>query len=156
MWPDVHVSETVSLDDFGISDAGDFVRGVLDAVFRCEQRELRLSVFLCASAEMRALHARWLDDDSDTDVLSFPLDAGADAIELAQGELVVCVDYARRSARDHGNSADAELALYLVHGALHLLGYDDSDAQSLTDMKRGEKRVLDALSYSVRSRFDQA
>ncbi|MFQ5504001.1 MAG: rRNA maturation RNase YbeY [Planctomycetota bacterium] len=147
------------------ADPHAFVRRVLAAVFREEARSLRLSVYLCGNDEMRRLHAQYLGDDSSTDVLSFPLEtvagAAAETVRahpageaLAEGEIVVCVDFVRESARTHGNSVEAELALCLVHGVLHLLGYDDADRASRSRMTAAEKRALSALGMAVAKRHD--
>ena len=90
------------------------------------------------------LHARFLGDPSVTDVMSFDLgdDAGGPS-----GELYVSVDRAEAVARDRGVRCARELALYLVHGALHLCGHDDHDPEERAAMRRAERAVLDALGY---------
>jgi probable rRNA maturation factor len=132
-----------------------FVARVLAAAWQQEARSLRLSVYFCADGPMRELHWRFLGDDSATDVLSFPLAGGVSAEQAADGELVVCVDFAVAAAAKYGNTVAAELALYLAHGALHLLGYDDHDRNAARRMRRAEKRVLDALGLSVKGRHDR-
>ncbi len=62
------------------------------------------------------------------------------------GEIYVCVDEALIQARRFGTSWPSELARYIVHGVLHLLGYDDSKASKRRRMKREENRLLKALS----------
>lgn len=130
---------------------------VLDAVWREEGHALRLSVCFCDDAAIGALHARFFGDPTPTDVISFPLEADANQAssgEQAEGEVVVSVEFARCSAAEQGNTVDDEVALYVVHGALHLLGYDDVDPVERRAMKRAEKRVLDAVGVAVRGRFE--
>lgn len=137
------------------SGTQELVARTLSAVWACEGRALRLSVYFCGDAEMRELHEQWLGDASSTDVLSFPLeDSVAASDESAEGELIVCVEYARTCASQYGNTLHAELALYVVHGALHLLGYDDRDDRSRVDMIGAEQRVLERLHLDVRGRHD--
>lgn len=79
---------------------------------------VELSVSLVTEAEMADLHARYLDDPEPTDVLSFTMDE-----EGLLGDVVICPAVA--SAQTH--DLDAELRLLLVHGILHLLGYDHEE-----------------------------
>src|SRR3989440_3486832 len=69
------------------------------------------------------LNKRYLQHDEPTDVLSFPL-SEANSRRLA-GELVVGAEAAQAQAEAHGHAVQAELALYVIHGLLHLCGYDD-------------------------------
>lgn len=84
----------------------------------------RIGVVLCDDTFIHALNVRYLGHDWATDVLSFPL--GADPIE---GEVYVSVDTARRQAEEVGVSLRNELVRLVVHGVLHLVGYDDRTAR---------------------------
>ena len=79
---------------------------------------VELSVSLVTEAEMADLHARYLDDPEPTDVLSFTMDE-----EGLLGDVVICPAVASAQTDD----LDAELRLLLVHGILHLLGYDHEE-----------------------------
>lgn len=103
----------------------------------------RVSVVLLGDRELARLHADFLGDPSPTDVIAFDLgDEGG-----AAGEICCSVSCARRVARERGVPAKRELALYLVHGALHLCGYDDHAPRDRARMRAAEKRVLGALGY---------
>lgn len=65
------------------------------------------------------VHGQYMDDPTPTDVITFPYGK--------TGEILISVETAARQAREFGNSWESELALYLVHGILHLCGYEDSD-----------------------------
>ena len=105
---------------------------------------IELSVLLTGDERIAALHGEWLDDPSPTDVLSFDLgEAGGGPA----GELVVSVDCARRVATERDMPAGRELALYLVHGALHLCGFDDREPADRARMRSAERSVLAALGY---------
>ena len=71
-------------------------------------------------------------------------DLGEDGDGLA-AEIYVSVDRARAVARDRGERVERELALYLVHGALHLCGFDDRSAKDRARMRAAESLVLEAL-----------
>lgn len=154
-WPEVDVEEGLDIQPFDETALADFTGRVLAAVFSLEGRNLRLSVHFCSDAAMCALHEEWLGDPSSTDVMSFPLEADAPGQVQglgADGELVVCIDHARAQARVHGNPFENEVALYLVHGALHLLGYDDHEPSDLMRMKASEARTLERLGLPVQGR----
>ncbi len=105
----------------------------------CPAGELSI-VFLTDDALAR-LHADFLGDPSPTDVITFEGDAGAG---LA-GEICVSVDTAAAYARAHHGDFSNELALYVVHGWLHLAGYDDLQPAKKRAMRRAEARALRVL-----------
>ncbi len=123
------------------SDAA-FVRRVAAAARRFGGRpDLPVSLLLTDDAEIAALHGEFLGDPTPTDVITFPLDDGV--------EIVVSVECARREARARGHAIRAELALYVVHGVLHVCGYDDIEARDRARMRAAERAVLDALGVVV-------
>jgi probable rRNA maturation factor len=105
----------------------------------CPPGELSLA-FLTDDA-LAGLHAGFLADPSPTDVITF---AGDPALGLA-GEICVSADTAAREAAARGRDFSDELALYLVHGWLHLAGYDDLAPAKKRTMRAAEKRALALL-----------
>ncbi len=95
-----------------------------------------LSVALVGAAEMAELNARWRGRERPTDVLSFPALDGEPlpAPGLVLGDVVVCVPVAEAQARRAGHGIERELETLLVHGILHLVGYDHE--RSRTDARR--------------------
>jgi probable rRNA maturation factor len=114
------------------SNGADFLMG-------CPPGELSL-VFLTDEA-LAQLHADFLADPSTTDVITFE---GNHAAGIA-GEICVSVDTAATYARQHGRDFSEELTLYLVHGWLHLAGYDDLQPAKKRVMRRAEGRALQLL-----------
>ena len=101
-----------------------------------------LSVVLADHATVHALNRDWLGHDYDTDVVSFPLDPDARDRQEVDGEIYVDLDTAAERAPEFGTGMEEEALRYVVHGLLHLLGYDDhSDAERAT-MRRLEDRYL--------------
>jgi len=98
-----------------------------------------VSVAIVDDAAMHRLNAEFLAHDHPTDVLSFVLERSAEALE---GEIVVSADTARQVAARLGWPADDELLLYVVHGALHLVGYDDLEDEQRQQMRQAERRHL--------------
>lgn len=82
---------------------------------------VELSVSFVDEGEMTDLHVRYLDEDGPTDVLSFEQDSHDGGM---LGDVVICPAYAARTAAPARADLDRELRLLLVHGILHLLGYD--------------------------------
>ncbi len=101
-----------------------------------------LSVVFLTDAALAALHADFLDDPSPTDVITF---AGNAALGSA-GEICVSADTAARYARRHGGDLGRELALYVVHGWLHLAGHDDLQPAKKRAMRRAEARAFRELA----------
>lgn len=106
-----------------------------------------VSLLFTSDQEMRAINKRFRKKDKTTDVLSFPLlDGGATAC-LSLGDLVISVPAAKRQAKIFGVALEQELKRLLIHGALHLCGYNHEkvsrkDAQK---MRRLEKKLFSEL-----------
>jgi len=106
--------------------------------------DMELSVVFVDDAALGELHGRYLGDDSPTDVMSF--DLGTDTPGPG-GELYVSVERAAARAAQRGVDVAREVALYVVHGALHLCGYDDQDEADRAAMRAAERAVMDTLGF---------
>ncbi len=95
-----------------------------------------VSVSFAGEAAMCAMHEEFFLDPSLTDCMSFPIDG------QILGDVVLCPKVAIGYVRDHGGDPYEELSLYLVHGLLHLLGYDDMEEEKRGEMRAAEKRVM--------------
>ena len=102
-----------------------------------DRLDASLSVLLTSDRVIRGLNRRWRGVDQVTDVLSFPLDEGAEL-----GDVVISVDMARRRARGAGRPLLAEVDRYLVHGILHLLGHDHERPSQARAMALLEDELL--------------
>ncbi len=100
-----------------------------------------LSVVLCGDGWIRDLNDRWRGKDLPTDVLSFPQDD-----DVILGDLVVSLDTAARQAEERGYGLRDEVRVLLVHGLLHLLGYDHDQGAS-AEMAAAERKLLDRLAW---------
>ena len=101
-----------------------------------------LSVLLITADHMRRLNARFAGEDRATDVLAFPMMEEEEG-SLLLGDVVVCPEVARTNARDRHETLERELEVLLVHGTLHLLGYDHQGAE---DKARMEERLAQVIS----------
>lgn len=106
-----------------------------------------LTVALVGDRAIRRLNRLFLGEDEPTDVLSFPLEKAPDAVE---GEIIVSTETACREAARYANDPMAELLLYVIHGALHLVGLDDVRARDRAKMRQAEKRYLRLFGLKVR------
>jgi len=105
----------------------------------CPRAEL--SLLIVGDAGMRRLNRRWRHRDRPTDVLSFPLSEPNDGPLL--GDVVLSLDTAERRASAAGRRVGDELARYLAHGILHLLGYDHLRKKDARRMARAEARLVE-------------
>jgi probable rRNA maturation factor len=105
-----------------------------------DRRELTLRIV--GPAESRALNRRYRKKDKPTNVLSFPYgDPGV------LGDVVICAAVVAREAREQGKQPAAHWAHMVVHGVLHLLGFDHIRAADAKVMERRERAILARLSF---------
>jgi len=108
-----------------------------------------LSVAIVGDEEMKRLNRQFTARDRTTDVLAFPYGVHEGLLE---GELVINADEALRQAERATHGPQDELLLYAVHGALHLLGYDDRDDEQRKGMHRRALSVLASAGCALDSR----
>ena len=109
--------------------------------------EAELSIALVDDATGADLNQRWRGRAGPTDVLSFSLREGAHARHRGAllGDVVIALSVARRQAREHGHSLEAECTQLLVHGVLHLLGYDHARPAEACVMRAKERALWKKL-----------
>jgi len=111
--------------------------------------ELRVDVIFVDDAELARLHGQFLGDPTRTDVITFDLrDEGVPDEHGPDGEIYVSVERAREVAAMRGASVEREQALYVVHGALHLVGFDDHEPEDRAAMRSAEAVVMERLGYA--------
>ncbi|HET7482417.1 MAG TPA: rRNA maturation RNase YbeY [Actinomycetota bacterium] len=107
--------------------------------------EAELSVLFVTPEHMRRLNSHFAGDDYATDVLSFPMlegDPDDDDGPVLLGDVVVCPAVAERNAQKAGQPLTRELDMLVVHGTLHLLGYDHQGSQDRSEMERRQRDIL--------------
>lgn len=108
---------------------------------------VHIQISIVDDAQMIEVHQQFLNQGTTTDVMSFDL---SDEYEDEQNfQIVVNLDMARRQAQKRGHSALSELALYMTHGLLHQLGYDDHDPKEAQKMHQKEDAVLQSHGFGV-------
>ncbi len=108
---------------------------------------MNLVVIFVTDQKIKALNKKFLNKEHVTDVLSFDSGPNVKSPKEINAEIVISAARAVHNARLYGSPVQTEIVLYLVHGILHLLGYDDHDAQDTRRMRREEKRILRAIGY---------
>jgi probable rRNA maturation factor len=109
------------------------------------RRQYQLGFYFVGTAEITRLNEQFLHHRGSTDVITFDY-GDPNHPELLMGEIFVCVDEAVLQSRRFGTTSQNELVRYLVHGVLHLCGYDDRPAPARRRMKRQENRLLRCLT----------
>src|SRR6185503_16568582 len=119
------------------------------------ERPVEISVRLTGDQEVRSLNAEWRGKDKPTNVLSFPMadehDLSASKVvesELLLGDIILARGVCETEAGDKGVSVEDHAAHLIIHGTLHLLGYDHHDEDEATDMERREIRALHRLGIA--------
>lgn len=124
--------------------------------------QAELSILLVDEETMSAYHEKYLGEDGPTDVLSFPMDElrppsdDEDLPEGLLGDVVLCPAVTARQAAEHGRLPDEESEYLLVHGLLHLLGYDHADAEERAEMFGLKDRILAAWATTRPDRAGSA
>ncbi len=134
--------------------------GIRETLRRFDKASAEISVAVVTDAEIAELHEKYMNIPGATDVLTFDLSderhpgtraAGSTGFagttrcaggRHVEGEIVVSADTAKRRAEEHAHPVAAELALYVVHGTLHLLGMDDATEQEAMKMHEMEDEIL--------------
>jgi probable rRNA maturation factor len=118
-------------------------------------RPVEISVLLTGDEEVRTLNSKWRGKDKPTNVLSFPmaesyelLDENVAVAELLLGDIVLARGVCEAEAAQKGVSVEDYTAHLLVHGTLHLLGYDHVDEVGAADMEAREGRALARLGIA--------
>ena len=108
-----------------------------------------VDVAIVADDQFRCLNRRFRGSDSTSDCLSFDLSDQTEANVARIFQIVLNAQKAVREANRRGHTAESELALYLTHGLLHNLGFDDRTQSQANAMHRAEDEILQQLGYGL-------
>ena len=137
---------------YGKSVSRRWLREVIDATLTAQKinRPVELSLLITNDEEVHKLNREYRGIDATTDVISFALSENKDDTEFVTppdkisrlGEVIISYPQAVSQARDNKQTIKAELAWLVVHGLLHLLGYDHQDDKSEAAMRKREDVIL--------------
>ncbi|MCA9407292.1 MAG: rRNA maturation RNase YbeY [Candidatus Omnitrophica bacterium] len=102
-----------------------------------------LTIIFVSHQKIRALNKKYLHKDYATDVLAFDLRDDHKKRRTILGDIAISVDAAVKNARVFQSTVDREIVLYVVHGILHLLGYDDHSLADIKRMRRKEQELME-------------
>lgn len=115
---------------------------------RQRSADSELTIRLVDEEEGRELNCTWRGKDYATNVLSFPADVPDELLDIPLlGDLVICVPVVEREAVEQGKTLDAHWAHLVIHGCLHLLGYDHIDDEEAKEMESLERILLAELGH---------
>ncbi|NLJ48076.1 MAG: cytidine deaminase [Candidatus Atribacteria bacterium] len=119
------------------------IKKIVDFVCEQENREIpgKLSIAFVSLEEIRTLKKEFFHQNIETDVISFFY--GTEEPDKVWGEIIVCPEKAREYAHTYGTRYENEQKLLLIHGLLHLLGYDDTDADKKQIMESRQNHLLE-------------
>jgi len=133
---------------------GAVVQNIGDICWRLYEgpADRQVEVVFLGEEEHCNLHERFLQDASPTDVIAFPYETKEESSgngDKLFGEIAVNVEMAKRQARQRNLDIAQELSLYVAHGFLHLLGFDDGNPAECKEMRSAEQAVLQELGFSL-------
>ena len=116
-----------------------------------KSEDCEVSILLTDDDEIQKLNATYRDVDAPTDVLAFAMREGTDGDLNSEilGDVVISIQTAERQAKEYGHSVEAELSLLIIHGILHLLGYDHAEKDEAQIMQEKQKEILYSLGYKL-------
>ena len=142
---EMSVSENLDAEEGDIPDA-DLVQQWAEKACLCDDRVVT-SVQIVSKDEMRELNNTWRGKNRPTNVLSFPMQSPDEVDPKILGDLVLCADVINTEARQQHKPEQAHWAHMVVHGMLHLQGYDHIDEHQAEEMEALEIRILDQLGF---------
>lgn len=119
-----------------------------ELALRQRSADSELTIRLVDEPEGRELNRTWRQKDYATNVLSFPADVPDELLDIPLlGDLVICVPVVEREAAEQGKALEAHWAHLVIHGCLHLLGYDHIDDEEADEMEALERTFLAELGH---------
>ncbi len=134
-------------------DCNDIENIIIKIMDHLDCRNQEVSILLTGDTDIRRLNQEFRSIDQPTDVLSFPQNADEDPCipeEVILGDIAVSLDIAKAQAKEHGLDFKEEIILLLIHGILHLLGYDHEISEQEEKQMRNKTRELFKLIFPKR------
>lgn len=129
-----------------------FVKALLEYLqVRCDE----IALHFVNTDRICELHEKYFNDPTPTDCITFPLDEEEEFYRVL-GEVFICADTAKEYAHAHEICPFEELSLYIIHGILHLIGYDDIEKSKRAVMRKKEKECIQFLKDNHLILYKQA
>lgn len=147
----LHIDDSLQLSDDQITLVAWLERAAQETLLHAQVTpETEMSLVLSNDVRLRELNRQFLDIDEPTDVLSFPSDeTDPESAAPYLGDVIISYERAEIQAQAAGHTIKDELELLVVHGVLHLLGYDHADSEEQQAMWAAQAEVLERLGSSI-------
>jgi probable rRNA maturation factor len=147
---ELDLQNALESDSEGLPAEGDFQHWVEAALQACDpqREEAQLTIRLVEEAEITELNATYRHKDQPTNVLSFPYEAMPGVEIPLLGDIIICAAVVAREADEQGKPLAAHWAHMVIHGTLHLLGYDHIEEDEAEEMEGLEIALLGSLGYA--------
>lgn len=120
------------------------IESIVQAILRYMEVECsEISLQFVSKKRITSLHEEFFNDPTPTDCITFPIDPPGP--EALLGEVFVCPQTAKEYVDEHGGNIEQEIILYICHGILHLLGFDDREDEDRREMRKNESFLLENL-----------
>ncbi len=117
------------------------------AALKARADRAELTVRIVENDESRSLNSAYRGKDKPTNVLSFPFEAPPGVTLPLLGDLIIAADVVAAEAKEQNKSLESHWAHMVVHGCLHLLGYDHIDNDEAVEMESLETRLIESLGF---------
>lgn len=124
---------------------GSFVKKLAAEILKSIKKDIDLEIVFLDDRAITGLNKKYKKEDRPTDVLSFRLDRKEFGRKGDLGDIFISLDTARRNAKFYGTRFEGEIVLYVIHGILHLFGYDDGTVRDRRRMSKRQGAVLEEL-----------
>ena len=140
-------------EDDDVPEPDQFEQWIMAALTQAEYQAsedlpIEITVRVVDRDESQELNSTYRQKSKPTNVLSFPFESPEEVPLQLLGDLVICAPIVREEAEQQGKSLTSHWAHMVIHGTLHLLGFDHIDEQEATDMEALETRIMASQGYT--------
>lgn len=139
---DIHIIQEQSLL---ILDSLSIIHLVKDFSNYYKVKFNEVSIYFVETSKICELHEKFFNDPSTTDCISFPMDDQEEEYRIL-GDVIVCPETAQEYVKINGGDIYHEVTLYIIHGLLHLIGFDDIEKNDQLQMRKEEAEYLEHLA----------
>ncbi len=131
-----------------LAELTQWAESAVHADAKAQRDEAEISVVIVDADEGQALNSEWRGKDYATNVLSFPSDLPPELGLPLLGDLVICAPVVQREAKEQGKTETSHWAHMVIHGTLHLLGYDHIDDHEAEEMEALETSIMASHGFN--------
>ncbi|MFN0117184.1 MAG: rRNA maturation RNase YbeY [Elusimicrobiota bacterium] len=124
-----------------------FIKKTISIIFKIEKKKLTgdLNIIFVDKKNIKKINMEFLNEKNSTDVIAFPYEIQKNITDQVFGDIYICVQEATLNAKEYSQSIKKELVRLIVHGTLHLLGYDDHKKKDYEKMWARQELIVSKL-----------